>query len=146
MRHQTLDQLQTVADVASDPPRVPMTREQRFQRWAELLEQLKDQSVMALSGTEYQPPAIRGAMRSPGSALTVAADDPILRADGLKDDTYGEAKRFFEISDMQLYRIVCSCHVGTKMPAQRAAHMVRKVISPWRIGGWVRGVLSTSRR
>jgi hypothetical protein len=145
MRHQTLDQLQTVAEVAGDPPRVPMTREQRLRRWAELLEQLKDQLVMALSGTEYQPPAMRDIMRSHGSALAVAADDPILRAEGLKDDTYGETKRFFEVSDWQLHRIVCHCHVGAKMPAYRAAHMVRKLISPWRIGGWVRGLLSTSR-
>jgi hypothetical protein len=129
MRHQTLGQLQTVAEIGSDPPRVPMTRQQRLLRWAELLEQLKDRSLTALAGTEHQPPIPREIMRSPGSALTVAAADPLLSAEGLKDDTYGEAKRFFEVSDMQLHDIVCYCHVGAIMPASRAAQMVRGVIA-----------------
>jgi hypothetical protein len=137
MRHQTLDQLQTVAEIGSDPPRVPMTRQQRLLRWAELLEQLKERSLMALAGTEHQPTILREIMRSPGSALTVAADDPILRAEGLKDDTYGEAKRFFEVSDTQLHDIVCYCHVGAMMPASRAADMVRKAISSWHVPDWV---------
>lgn len=129
MRHQTLDQLQTVADVGCDPIHQPMTREQRLVRWAELLEQRADRSLLALAGTEYQPPEVRGTMRSPGSALTVAADDPLLRAEGLKDDTYGEAKRFFEVTDTQLHEIVCYCHVGAMMSASRAAQMVRSAIS-----------------
>ena len=86
MRHQTLDQLQTVAEIGSDPPRPAMTTKQRLVRWAELLEQRADRSLSALAGTEHQPPIVRDIMRKPGSALTVAADDPILRADGLKDD------------------------------------------------------------
>ena len=129
MRHQTLDKLQTVAEIGRDPPRLAMTREQRLVRWAELLEQRADRSLTALAGTEHQPPLLREIMRSSGSALTVAADDPILRAEGLKDDTYGEAKRFFEVSDMQLHDIVCYCHVGAIMPASRAAQMVRGVIA-----------------
>jgi hypothetical protein len=129
MKHQTLDELQTVAEIGSDPPRLAMTRDQRLVRWAELLEQRADRSLTALAGTEHQPPILREIMRSSGSALTVAADDPILRAEGLKDDTYGEAKRFFEVSDMQLHDIVCYCHVGAIMPASRAAQMVRGVIS-----------------
>jgi hypothetical protein len=137
MRHQTLDELQTVADVGCDPVHRPMTREQRLVRWAELLEQRADRSLLALAGTEYQPPEVRGAMRSPGSALTVAADDPLLRADGLKDDTYGEAKRFFEVSDTQLHDIVCYCHVGAIMPASRAALMVRTVTSHGRVTDWI---------
>ena len=129
MRHQTLDELQTVADVGCDPIHRPMTREQRLLRWAELLEQRTDRSLLALAGTEYQPPEVRETMRSPGSALTVAAEDPQLRSEGLKDDTYGEAKRFFEVSDRRLHDIVCYCHVGANMPASRAAQMVRGVIA-----------------
>ena len=129
MRHQTLDELQTVADDGSDPIRPLITREQRLLRWAELLEQRADRLLLALAGTEYQPPEVRRTMRSPSSALTVAAEDPLLRAEGLTDDTYGEAKRFFEVTDTQLHDIVCYCHVGAMMPASRAAQMVRSVIS-----------------
>jgi hypothetical protein len=35
------------------------------------------------------------------------SETPLLRAAGLENDTYGEAKRFFELSDGQLHRIVC---------------------------------------
>ena len=67
-------------------------------------------------------------MRGAGSPITVAFEDPILRAEGLKDDTYGEAKRFFEMTDLQLHEIVCHCHVGATMHASRAAHRVRAAI------------------
>ena len=126
MRHQTLDELKTVANVGCDPVPRPMTKQQRLLRWAELLERRGDGLLLALAGTEYQPPEVRGTMRSPGSALSVAAEDPVLRAEGLKDDTYGEAKRFFEMTDTQLHDVVCYCHVGAMMPASRAAYQVRR--------------------
>jgi hypothetical protein len=50
----------------------------------------------------------------------------MLRAEGLKDDTYGEAKRFFELTDWQMHRLVCSCHFGATVRAGRVAQYVRK--------------------
>jgi hypothetical protein len=58
----------------------------------------------------------------------VAFNDRILRAEGLADDSYGEAKRFFELTDNQLHEIVCYCHVGASMQASRAAQGVRAAI------------------
>jgi len=128
MKHQTYDELQAVADVQSELRRSPMTRSQRLERWAELLEMNPDRCLGALPGTEHQPSTIRQTMRSSGSPITVAFEDPILRAEGLEGDTYGDARRFFEVTDWQLHDIVCHCHVGATMPAGLAARRVRAAI------------------
>lgn len=96
MKHQTLDQLHAVADVHAEATDLVATRSQRLERWAKLLEQNPDRRLEALTGTEYKSPEIREKMRYNDSPLTVAFEDPIFRAQGLRDDTYGEARRFFE--------------------------------------------------
>ncbi|CAN7352101.1 hypothetical protein LJR234_002134 [Mesorhizobium amorphae] len=141
MKHQTLDQLQSVADVHAEATPLIATRGQRLERWAQLLEQNPDRCLGALAGTEYISAEVRDRMRSAGSPITVAFEDPIFRAQGLKEDTYGEAKRFFELTDWQLHEIVCHCHVGATMPARWAATRVRAAVSG-RFGffAWLRGV------
>ncbi|HET9537895.1 MAG TPA: hypothetical protein VFP43_21540 [Mesorhizobium sp.] len=128
MKHQTLEQLQTVAEVHPGQQRLVMTRGERLERWAGLLEKEPDRQLGTLAGTEYQPAGTRQTMRSAGSAITVAFDDAVFRADGLENDTYGEAKRFFELTDWQLHDIVCYCHFGATMRAGTAARRVRAAI------------------
>ncbi|WP_192257896.1 hypothetical protein [Mesorhizobium silamurunense] len=141
MKHQTVDQLNAVADVHAEAAVLIASRGQRLERWAQLLEQDPGRRLMALAGTEYATPDVREKMRSTGSPITVAFEDPIFRAQGLKDDTYGEAKRFFELSDWQLHEVVCHCHVGANLPARWAASRVRAAISPGSgILAWLRGV------
>lgn len=127
MRHQTLDQLHAVAEVNTAQP--VMSRTQRLTRWAQLLERDPSRMLTALAGTEYRAPAERDVMRGDGSPISVAAADPILRDEGLKGDSYGEAKRFFELTDNELHEIVCYCHVGAVMQASRAALSVRQAIA-----------------
>lgn len=124
MKHQTLDQLYAVAKVESSAAYSEMTRNQRIERWAELLEQHPERRLAAFTGTEYLRLEERDSVRGEGSAIAVALEDPVLRASGLKDDTYGEAKRFFGLSDWQLHDIVCDCHVGATMKAGWAANRV----------------------
>lgn len=128
MRHQTLDQLHAVAGVQRNPIALEMTRTQRLERWAGLLEQQPNRILAALEGTEYYSVPERDVIRGDASPISVAFEDPILRALGLKDDTYGEAKRFFELTDHQLHRVVCHCHVGATMQSTRAAQCVRAAI------------------
>jgi hypothetical protein len=65
-------------------------------------------------------------MREDNSPLTVAFEDPVLRSAGLKDDTFGEAARFFELSDWELHTALCYCHFG---PTVRASDVVGRVRS-----------------
>jgi hypothetical protein len=59
----------------------------------------------------------------------------------MRDDTYGEARRFFSLSDHDLHRIVCNCHHGASIKSSVAARIVRQIISkPAGTGlmGWLR--------
>ncbi|OCP17922.1 MULTISPECIES: hypothetical protein [unclassified Ensifer] len=130
MKHQTRERLQTIADIHPNMQHRPLTRDERLARWVELLEQAPDRCLNTLSETEYQPGSIRDAMRGEDSPITVAFEDPALRADGLNDDTYGEAKRFFELSDLEVHQLVCSCHSGATVRAGAVAQCLRAVAEP----------------
>lgn len=129
MRHQTKDQLQAIAEVRIDPVRPTMDRNQRLNRWSELLQREPARLLTALTGTEYRAPLERNAMRGDNSPISVAFEDELLREEGLQDDTYGEAKRFFELTDNQLHEIVCYCHVGATMQSSRAASCVSAAVT-----------------
>ena len=128
MKHQTLEQLRIVAEINQDNLRQAMSRSERLERWAELLERNPDRRLSTLHQTEYQPVRARGAMRGDGSPISVAFEDPVLRVAGLESDNYGEAKRFFELTDRQLHEIICYCHFGATVSAVTAARHIRAAI------------------
>jgi len=134
MKHQTLDQLRTVAEISTDKGRSAMTRSERLERWAELLEREPDRHLATFYQTEYRPSYVRKAMCSAGSPISVAFADPVLRGEGLEDDSYGEAKRFFGMTEQQLHEIVCSCHSGATVTSRTAAHYVRAAVVGPRLG------------
>jgi hypothetical protein len=125
MKHHEFDQLQSFARIDQDFPHRAMPRDKRLQRWVELLEADPQRILSTLLETEFQPRAVRAALRCDNSAISVAFNDPVLRAAGLENDTYGEAKRFFELSDGQLHKIVCYCHFGTTVSAEKTARYIR---------------------
>jgi predicted acyl esterase len=128
MKHHALEQLQIVAEVDQDYPRQTMSRSERLERWAQLLERNPDRRLATLHQTENQPAWARAAMREYGSPISVAFEDPVLRAAGLENDSYGEARRFFELTDRQLHEVICYCHFGAMVNAATAAHYIRKVL------------------
>jgi hypothetical protein len=129
MKHHALEQLHIVAEVDQDYPHRAMSRNERLERWVELLERNPGRRLSTLHQTEYQPASERAAMRSDGSPISVAYEDPVLRAAGLENDSYGEAKQFFELTDHQLHRVICYCHFGATVSAATAAHHIRKALS-----------------
>jgi hypothetical protein len=144
MKHHALEKLQSVAEVDQDYPHQAMSRDERLERWAQGLEQKPERRLATLHQTEYQPARERTAMRSEGSPISVAFEDSVFRAAGLKDDTYGEAKRFFELSDRQLHKITCYCHFGATVSAAMAAHYIRKAVGrPERgVFAWLRNMFA----
>ena len=128
MKYKTVEQLEQVADVHPQSP--VMSQSERLERWAELLEQQSNQRLLnTFYETEYQSHVKRDALRCDGSPISVAFEDPLLRAAGLNGDTYGEAKRFFGLSDWQLHNIVCYCHYGAAISAGTAARSVRAILT-----------------
>lgn len=128
MEHKTLEQLQGVADLHPDRPREPpMSKRERVDRWIALLERNPERLLNTLPGTEYQAAACRERMHCSNSALSIAYDDPVLRAEGLSGETYGEARRFFGLSHGELHCITCYCHNGARISAGSTAWRLRAV-------------------
>ena len=125
MKHQTAEQLLEIAEVKPGSPL--MTRRERLERWAELLERNPAIQLRTLDQIEFQPRAERPSMRADGSPLTVAYNDPVLRAAGLNSDTLGDAMRFFELSEHQAHRVLCYCMHGRMIEGRTAAATIRAI-------------------
>jgi len=124
MEYRTTQQMQHVAEVFPHFQKTPMSRSERLKRWAELLARDPERDLRTLIGTEFCTGEERSRMRNDASPITVAFEDAVLRAEGLQDDSYGEAIRFFELTDGQLHRVLCHCHFG---PSVKAAVVRRRI-------------------
>ncbi len=124
MKLKTLKELKQVADVRPPLERDRMSKQKRLERWAEVLELAPQRELRSLYETEYTSRHRRYALRADNSPLTVAFQDPVLRAEGLQGDEYGDAISFFELSDDDLHYIVCSCHHGRTMTPTEVARRV----------------------
>jgi hypothetical protein len=125
MEHKHLDQLRNVADVQSLKQTRSLSRQERIDRWVELLERDPTRRLNSLGEIEYKPPAERALVRADDSPLTVAYQDPVLRAEGLASDRLGDAMNFFELSDNEAHRALCSCLGGRTMESRAFAQRVR---------------------
>ena len=159
MRHTPVAEISRVADVHAIAPRPPLTRVQRLERWAEALEREPDRVLTSIEEIEWQPEAERRAMRADNSALTVAFEDPVLRAEGLASDGLGDATAFFRLSEADAHFALCSCVYGQSMQAGVAARRVRMIAHPgisrcdvtrhdlsllWIAGTGLGGIIATS--
>lgn len=129
MEFKTSGQLESerAAKVYADFAHRPLTQIERLERWREALDQQPSRLLNTLFETERKEDDERIRERSANSPISVAFEDPVLRAQGLSDDSYGEAKRFFGLTDWQLHRIVCYCHHGWQATSQTIARQVRAV-------------------
>jgi hypothetical protein len=62
-----------------------MSREERLARWVEALERDPRRILRPLHQIEFRTPNERRAIREDNSPLTVAYEDPVLRAEGARD-------------------------------------------------------------
>lgn len=143
MEHRTHDEIARVARLyGPNSLAEPLSREARLRRWISLLETEPQRILQTLRETEFQPRAARDAMRADNSVITVAYEDPVLRAEGLRGDTYGDAKEFFALSDRQMHHLVCYCHGGPAMSGQTAAWRVMEFLPRSTDRGIVRRIMS----
>jgi hypothetical protein len=128
MEHKPYADMSRVADVRTDPLKPSMTRRQRLERWAEVLEQEPARELKSLEEIEWKTKAERRDLWADGSPLTVAFEDPVLRAEGLASDRLGDAVSFFGLSNHDAHFALCSCIHGRTMQASVAAGRVRSLI------------------
>jgi hypothetical protein len=129
MEYKKVEELRDVADVCVSEKQ-PMSRKDRLLRWAELLERDPERRLRSLGEIELKAPADRPAMRAPDSPLTVAFEDPVLRAEGLAGDRLGDGMAFFKISEDDAHRLMCSCMNGWSMASGKVAKNVRRIADP----------------
>ena len=129
MEYKTLGELAGEAEVSIEPlfARTAMSKRERLERWAVLLERAPERQLSSVEEIEYGTTAERQAKRADDSALAVAFADPVLRSQGLTSDRVGTAANFFELSHWEIHQLVCSCHYGRTMAAGTAAMRIRAI-------------------
>jgi hypothetical protein len=131
MKHRLIDKLRSVASVESEPrEQAFLTRQERLERWAEVLEREPHRILKSLGEIEFTPKPERRMLRADNSPLTVAYEDSVLRADGLKSDRLGDAMEFFDLSERQAHRLLCSCMNGWSMEAGSSARRIHRLAQP----------------
>jgi hypothetical protein len=129
MEHKRVDQLRSVADIGYQLPKEMLTRRERLERWAQLLDRDPLRRLHSLGEIEFQPVQSRHLLRTDDSPLTVAFSDPLLRSQGLASDRLGDATAFFGLSENDAHRILCSCLNGRMMDSGTTARRIRSVAS-----------------
>ena len=142
MEHKPLVELHAVANVEFIGPAPTMTRERRLERWIELLEGNAERKLRSLHEIEFLSRSQRRECRADNSPLTVAYEDPVLRAAGLRGDRVGDCTDFFELSDRQMHHAFCSCHVGISLTGMQAAQRLRRLLRGDNIRRKMRAVMS----
>ncbi len=146
MEHKALGELRHVADVHAGNDSL-LSRRARLERWAEVLLRDPRRRLKTLQELELVPRAERGDLRADNSPLTVAFEDPVLRAAGLRSDKLGDAMDFFDLSEWQAHRLLCSCLNGVYMEAASPARKLHRMATTGRpvrslmraLGAWLRG-------
>jgi hypothetical protein len=126
MKHPNLHDVDLALDPVAEIVDRPLTRAEKIERWAQLLEAWPKR-VRAFDSIELTPRAYRAPLRADGSALSVAFADPVLRADGLKGDSYAEGRAYFDLSHGDMHRLLCRCHIGATEASTRTAARLRRL-------------------
>ena len=125
MEYRTREQIESIGSVwESTELDGGMSRRERLARWATILEQ-QPRQLRSIEGVEF---ANSGAKRADCSPLSVAFDDPTLRAAGLRGDSVADACQFFGLSRHDVHHIVCYCHHGQTISPAVAANCVRNAM------------------
>jgi hypothetical protein len=133
MKHTHIDELRRLAEVGDMPVRAALTRRERLERWAEILERDPDRRLRTLEEIEFVAPGERPQLRADNSPLTVAFQDPVLRDDGLAGDRLGDGMAFFGLSEGQAHRLLCSCLNGRAVQSGVAARRLRGIVARSRL-------------
>lgn len=129
MEHKPVERLRGIAEVHEFKQGF-LSRHERLMRWVDLLERQPKRRLRSLGEIEFTPEEKRPELRSDDSPITVAFEDPILRADGLKGDSLGDALEYFGLSERSAHRLLCSCMNGWSMEASLSARKVRRIAHP----------------
>jgi hypothetical protein len=124
MKCQSLEQIAPETDVHRG---IDVSRRERLERWAQPLERQPNRRMSTIGGTEFGGRREREAKRADNSPLTVAFEDPVLRAEGLRSDRVGDEVEFFNLSHDEVHCLVCHRHHGLTVAPGTVAVRVRRM-------------------
>ncbi len=110
-----------------------MSRYERLERWAEVLERSPTAVLTPFRDVELLPPADRPELQTVNSPLSAAYMDPVLRSAGLGSDRYGDGAEFFGLSRLQVHRVLCSCGYFGSMQSTEVARRIRAIAARERL-------------
>jgi hypothetical protein len=122
-----------LAAMAVPSPALPTTSAEKLWRWACLLFAPGAEPVRLMDRLEYLSNGELALYHRAGSALAFAANDPVLRETGLRNDTAGEAMRFFGLTRHELHELACTCHQADSMTAAEFGRRVA-ILANWKEG------------
>ena len=114
-----------------------MSRSDRLERWALVLERSESEYVAPFRDVELVPPADRPALRMANSPVEIAHRDPVLQRAGLSGDRYGDGAEFFGLTRRQAHRVLCSCGYFGSVRGTDVAQRVRAIASRQRLRAWL---------
>jgi len=126
MEHKGFDQLRSVANVASSGPREVLTRRERLERWAWLVENGIGADFAPLPDDCDLPLDARSRLRYPHSPMECAFADPLLRMQGLVSDDLGEGIAFFGLSEDDTLRLLDDPRMDARSLARRIRGVAAK--------------------
>ncbi|MGE5271349.1 MAG: hypothetical protein ACM3JG_16935 [Thiohalocapsa sp.] len=110
-----------------------MSRYDRLQRWADVLQQRTALNLTPFRDVEWLPRSERDGVRTANSPLALAYQDPVLRRAGLESDRFGDGAAFFGLSRGQAHRILCSCGYFGTMRSTEVARRIRSLAARERL-------------
>ncbi len=142
MEFKSIADLRSIAEITPAVPK--LTRAQKIAIWVDALNKDPGRILHPLPEIEWVAPAQRASLRVEGSPLTVAFNDPALRAAGLVSDQLGDGLAFFEMTEAEAHDTLCSCRYGRTMTAGAASRRIGKLkggglfsgIAHWIVQTW----------
>jgi hypothetical protein len=120
-----------------------MTRSEKLERWATLIEAYPH-LVALFDRLEHMRPIDRERAQVTGSAFSLAARDPVLKDAGLAGGTVGDVKKFFELSDDELHAFSCNCGGGIdNFEMARRIRLLKERTQGFNPRGVVAGLVAT---
>jgi hypothetical protein len=139
MEHKGFDQLRSVASVASSTPREVLTRRERLERWAWLVENHIGADFAPLPDDCDPHLDVRSRLRYPNSPLDCAFADPLLRVQGLASESLGDCMAFFGLGEDDVLRILDDPRMDARSLSKRIRGIAAKRDRTMMMAGIVTG-------
>lgn len=116
--------MKTIDLQAEQTTAIALTRKEKLLRWSDIVRSQPFTLQIFHHLEHWSSEMLQRPLASYGNnAFTIAAEDPVFRAAGLKGDSAQDAMNFFEMKKAELHEFSCDCggHISNTKMADRIA-------------------------